>query len=276
MGFAKYQEDIVSRFVHDHAVRSVVKGVARQAATGSIHKKPKPDSKTGTLKMSTLKSFVATTARPLPVIVLADTSGSMGENGKIEALNQALRDMIRAFSTESRVRAEIQVGIITFNGTTADVHLPLTPAHQIVETKTMVAKGATPMGAAFDAVRTLLEDRNLIPARAYRPALILLSDGLPTDDWEAPFSKLQDSERAKKASRFAMAIGDDASVDMLTQFANDKEAPLFRAHEARDIHRFFKAVTMSVTSRTSSANPDITAGINLSDLTDGDELDLDF
>lgn len=276
MGFAKYQEDIVSRFVHDHAVQSVAKVVVRQAAIGSVHKKPKPESKTRTIKMSTLKSFVANTARPLPVIVLADTSGSMGDNGKIEALNQALREMIRSFATESRVRAEIQVGIITFSGTSADVHLPLTPAHQILETKTMIARGKTPMGAAFDAVRTLLEDRDLIPARAYRPALVLISDGLPNDDWEPPLSRLQSSERAKKATRFAMSIGDDANDEMLSKFLNDKEAPLFKTHEARDIHRFFKAITMSVTSRTSSANPDITSGINLSELPDGDELDLDF
>ena len=276
MGFAKYQEDIVSRFVHDHAVRSVAKVVVRQTVIGSIHKKPKHESKTRTIKMSTLKSFVANTARPLPVIVLADTSGSMGDNGKIEALNQALREMIRSFATESRVRAEIQVGIITFSGTSADVHLPLTPAHQILETKTMIARGKTPMGAAFDAVRTLLEDRDLIPARAYRPALVLISDGLPNDDWEQPLSRLQSSERAKKATRFAMSIGDDANDEMLSKFLNDKEAPLFKTHEARDIHRFFKAITMSVTSRTSSANPDITSGINLSELPDGDELDLDF
>lgn len=226
--------------------------------------------------MSSLKEFIATSPRPLPVIVLADTSGSMSENGKIEALNQSLNEMIQTFATESRIRAEIQVGIITFGGASAEVHLPLTPAHQIIETKPIGANGATPMGQAFEAVRKLLEDRDVIPSRAYRPALILVSDGLPTDDWEAPFADLRASERAQKATRFAMAIGGDADEAMLAQFANDREAPLFKAHEARDIHRFFRAVTMSVTSRTASANPDLAAGINLAELPDDEVLDLDF
>ncbi len=44
--------------------------------------------------MSELKKFQVQTARPLPIIVLADTSGSMSVDGKIEALNKGLKDMI--------------------------------------------------------------------------------------------------------------------------------------------------------------------------------------
>ena len=40
--------------------------------------------------MSKLKEFVMASARPLPVIILADISGSMSTNGKIDALNDAI------------------------------------------------------------------------------------------------------------------------------------------------------------------------------------------
>lgn len=36
-----------------------------------------------------LNKFVANKARPLPVIIMADTSGSMSIDGKIDALNQS-------------------------------------------------------------------------------------------------------------------------------------------------------------------------------------------
>ena len=120
-----------------------------------------------------------------------------------------------------------------------------------------------------------LEDKDRIPSRAYRPVLILLSDGQPTDDWEAPFKALCDSERAQKATRLAMAIGPDADEAMLKDFANDAEAPIFKAHNARDIHRFFRAVTMSVTTRTASQNPDISTAFVVPP-PDDDALDLDF
>jgi uncharacterized protein YegL len=246
MGFAKYHEDIVSRFIYDQTMRNNTKVI--KPIDNRHHIK-------GKASMTDLKKFVLATPRPLPVIVLADTSGSMGENGKIDALNAAIKDMVATFGKESRLRAELQVGLITFGGK-AELHLPLVAAHTVSDMQEFQAQGATPMGEAFELARQLLEDKDKIPSRAYRPALILVSDGLPTDDWETSFKSLCVSERAQKATRFAMSIGADADEDMLKEFTNDSEAPLFKAHNARDIHRFFRAVTMSLTTRTASQNPE--------------------
>ncbi|MFL5346088.1 MAG: hypothetical protein ACJ8AT_14970 [Hyalangium sp.] len=46
----------------------------------------------------------------------------------------------------------------------------------------MPAEGRTLMGAAFELARELIEDRTRLPARAYRPTLVLVSDGIPTDE----------------------------------------------------------------------------------------------
>jgi len=225
---------------------------------------------------SRMKDFTIAKARPLPVIVLADASGSMSENGKIDALNHALKEMVKTFASESRVRAEVQVGLITFGGTQAELFLPLAPAHQITSMAPITASGGTPLGQALLLVTSLLEDHERIPSRAYRPVLVLVSDGLPTDEWETALAGLEQSERASKATRFAMAIGDDANEDVLARFSNDREAPVFKAHQARDIHRFFRAVTMSVASRTVSANPDQPSGLVLGTAPDDEALDLDF
>lgn len=259
MGFAKYQEDVVSRYVND--TRDHERHASQQ---------PRPQ---GGKNMTDLKQFQVTTPRPLPVIVLADTSGSMADEGKIEALNLALKDMVKAFSEQSRIRAEIQVGLITFGGQSAQAHLPLVAAHQVTHLSALEAEGATPLGKALTMATHLLEDRELIPARAYRPVLVLVSDGLPTDDWEPAFAALCASERAEKATRFAMAIGSDADESMLKRFANDREAPLFKAENARDIHRFFRAVTMSVNIKSQSPNPNQSSPFLIPDLPD-DELDF--
>jgi uncharacterized protein YegL len=198
----------------------------------------------------------------------------MTEHGKIEALDAALKEMVAAFGTESRLRAEIQVGLITFGGT-ACLHLPLVAAQNVTAMTDLQAEGATPMGEAFEIARQLLEDKDRIPSRAYRPVLILISDGQPTDEWKASFEELKKSERAQKATRLAMAIGPDADVAMLKEFANDLEAPLFMGHNARDIQRFFRAVTMSITIRTASNNPN-DASVFVVPPTNDDDLDLDF
>ncbi len=204
--------------------------------------------------MATLKQFQTQSARPLPVIVLADTSGSMSVDGKIEALNTALKNMVSSFASESRLRAELQVAVITFGGT-ADVHLPLTPAHQIEQMDPLPATGGTPMGSAFRLAVEMIEDKDQIPARAYKPVVVLVSDGHPTDEIEASFHQLMNGERSCKVTRFAMGIGSDADLALLGAFANDLEAPVFKAEQALDIHRFFKAVTMSVTTQSRSTTP---------------------
>jgi uncharacterized protein YegL len=225
--------------------------------------------------MTTLKQFQTQAARPLPVIVLADTSGSMSVDGKIQALNKALKDMISTFASESRLRAELQVAVITFGGN-ADVHLPLTAAHKIEHIADLPATGGTPMGEAFTLAANLIEDKELIPSRAYKPVVVLVSDGHPTDNFAEGMELLMNGERSAKVTRFAMGIGSDADLALLGDFANDLEAPVFKAENARDIHRFFKAVTMSVTARSQSTTPNQSVPLSLPPASTGTSEDDEF
>jgi uncharacterized protein YegL len=212
--------------------------------------------------MSKLKDFSIPSARMMPVIILADISGSMSQYGKIEALNRAIAEMIGIFADEQDVRAEIHVAVITFGEDRARFYQPLQPAREIQWTD-MEAKGVTPMEAAFELATQLLEDRNIIPSRSYHPNLVLISDGHPTNEkgkpsenWKEPLEKLLHSERASKALRFAMGIGPDADEETLKAFLTGQhpEIPVFRADET-NIHKFFRWVTVTVTSRSRSVNP---------------------
>lgn len=249
MGFAKYGEDIVSRHVADNYRPKVGQAVAAPPRVA------RPDEES---PMNKLKDLTVPTARPLPVIVLADISGSMGADGKIQSLNQAMKEMLESFRDEDDLRAEIHVAVITFGGDDARTHLALTPAANAAWSE-LPAAGRTPMGAAFAAAKALVEDRDAIPGRAYRPTIVLLSDGEPTDDWQAPLAELLASERGGKAFRMALGIGADARPDVLAAFLHDPAARVFQADEARKIREFFRLVTMSVTSRSRSANPNVAA-----------------
>jgi len=204
--------------------------------------------------MSRLKEFTVQTARPLPVFVLADVSGSMGVDGKIQALNHAVREMFAAFQDEADLRAEIHVSVITFGGQ-ARLHLPPCPARGAAWTD-LQAAGGTPMGAAFELTRQQIEDRAIVTSRAYRPTIVLVSDGQPTDAWEPALAALLAGDRGGKAFRMALAIGADADNAVLAAFLADPSARVYRADEAKQIRKFFQLVTMSVASRSRSANPD--------------------
>ena len=220
--------------------------------------------------MATLKEFTVATARPLPVILMADVSGSMAVDGKITALNSAVAEMQAAFAEEDDAQAEIHMAVVTFGGTAA-LHQPLTPAAEVQWTS-MQADGMTPMGAALDIVTELIEDRERVPSRAYRPTVVLVSDGLPNDEWRGPLERFHQSERAAIAQRFALGIGADADHDMLRAFLGDAEGRVFEAHEAREVRKFFRWVTMSVTSRSRSGEPNLMVDVDPPELDDFGEF----
>lgn len=199
------------------------------------------------------KEFTQAEARALPVIILADISGSMGAYGKIDALNQAIRDMLAAFSSGDDLRADIQVAVITFGGGGARVHVPLQPAGA-VEWTDMKASGGTPLGDAMALAADIIEDRGQIGSRAYRPTVVLVSDGAATDNPQAGLNRMTKQGRAQKADRMAMAIGADADLDMMRAFL-PAWRELFVTADARRIADFFEFVTMSTTSRSRAVNP---------------------
>ncbi|MCA6565717.1 MAG: VWA domain-containing protein, partial [Pseudanabaena sp. M151S2SP2A07QC] len=77
---------------------------------------------------SKFKSFTVPTARMMPVIILADVSGSMTKQGKIAILNRAIATMIQEFKDDNSALADIHVAVISFGKSGAVLHIPLTPA----------------------------------------------------------------------------------------------------------------------------------------------------
>ena len=215
--------------------------------------------------MENLNDLIIQKARPLPVIILADVSGSMASDNKISVLNGAIREMIDSLKDEDSMRAEIFFSVITFGGNEAKAHLEFIKAKEISWTD-LSAGGPTPMGDAFAKTRQLLENKEIIPSRSYAPTLILLSDGIPTDNWDSALNDLLSSSRASKAFRIAMSIGAGEDGKMvLKQFLGDSELDVFEAAQARDIKKFFKFVTMSVSQRVKSVNPNQPVTISFDD-----------
>ncbi|MEI8355841.1 MAG: VWA domain-containing protein [Deltaproteobacteria bacterium] len=212
------------------------------------------------MKLFDPSKFTLTTAKPLPVILLLDTSGSMSGD-KITALNQAVHEMFDTFRREAQDRL-IVVSVITFGGGAA-IHMAPTAAAQVAW-KDLQADGGTPMGEALAIAKKLIEDKEAIPSRAYRPAVVLVSDGQPTDEWQGPLNAFIKEGRSAKCDRMSMGIGSDADESVLSAFIAGTSHPLYRAANAGQIHEFFRRVTMSVSMRASSKTPNtIPSGINL-------------
>ncbi len=200
------------------------------------------------------KKFTTPTAKPLPVLLLLDVSYSMSGD-KIDNLNKAVKDMLDTFAQEEKMETEILVSVITF-GNQVDLHVPFTKASQ-VQWQSLQADGMTPMGTALKMAKAMIEDKETTPSRAYRPTIVLVSDGQPNDSWEKPLRDFISEGRSSKCDRMAMAIGRDAGETVLKRFIEGTFHDLFYAENAGQLHEFFQRVTMSVTMRTQSKNPNV-------------------
>jgi len=198
------------------------------------------------------KKFTTPTAKPLPVVLLLDVSYSMSGD-KIENLNKAVADMLDTFAQEEKMETEILVSVITF-GNQVELQVPYTKASQ-VQWQGLQANGMTPMGTALKMAKAMIEDKETTPSRAYRPTVVLVSDGQPNDSWERPLEDFISEGRSSKCDRMAMAIGRDADETVLKRFIEGTPHDLFYAENAGQLHEFFQRVTMSVTMRTQSKNP---------------------
>lgn len=211
-----------------------------------------------------LKDVVIKEARPLPVLLLVDNSGSMA-NEKINTVNVALKEMLAEFSAIKNAKGKICIGIITF-GKTVEIVQPIDKIENI-SVPEFTASGKTWMGQAIDKAIDILEDKNQVPERAYTPTIILLSDGLPSDcpgkmnpknydfsQWE-PLQRLHSSERLKKCPKLALGIGDGTNYKMLNAFINDPKVPVIKANDLATITKFFQWVTYSISKRSVSNNP---------------------
>jgi len=194
----------------------------------------------------------ALASRPLHFIWIADCSGSMGRRGKVQALNNAIREAIPHMVqvAKENPNAQVLVRAVKFsNGSQWHVARP-TPMDQF-RWEDLEADGVTDMGKALQLVAEQLDIR-VMPVRALPPVLVLVSDGKPTDDFSAGLRALMEQPWGKKAVRIAIAIGDDADKSTLQRFIGHPELEPLQANNAESLVRYIKWVSTAVLQSASS------------------------
>jgi uncharacterized protein YegL len=172
-------------------------------------------------------------SRPLHFIWLADGSGSMRVEGKIQALNHAIREAIphmRA-AAEENPHATVFVNAIRFADHAQWMDQKLTPVSEF-RWHDIEAGGATALGEALTMVGEALQPP-LMTDRALPPVIALVTDGLPTDDFQAGLDHLLSKPWGRQAVRIVVAIGEDS--------ASNEAREIFRAFMANDALRPFHA-----------------------------------
>ena len=211
--------------------------------------------------MSLLDEQVSVPRRTMTLFFLIDTSGSM-EGSKIGAVNDAVANVLPMLDEISAENpdAEIKVAALEFSSGVHWLYSEPKLASDFVW-QDVKAGGLTSLGAACAELSSKLSRSGYMQSASgsFAPAIILLSDGGPTDDFDSGLNKLKANNWFKAAIKIAIAIGDDADKDVLKQFAGNSEA-VFTVHNIDALKQIIRvvAVTSSQIGSKSSTAGDTT------------------
>jgi uncharacterized protein YegL len=173
-----------------------------------------------------------------PFYLCLDVSASMAGT-PIDSVNQQLPLLRAAVGEDPAIAEVIRFGVVTFSDVAHTV-LPLCDLSLVEAVPEVSAQGRTSYAAAFDHLRQVIES-DYQSSRAggdkwYRPAVIFISDGHPTDDserWRSAHRRLTDPGWKRRPNILSFGFG-DADPRVLAEVSESKPNRAFIASEGAE------------------------------------------
>jgi uncharacterized protein YegL len=192
--------------------------------------------------------------KKLVLFFLIDVSGSMAGT-KIGAVNTAIEEVIPELRGIGGSDAEIEIAVLTFSTTVQWLYQSTISVNDF-QWKRVDAEGVTSIGWAFKELNEKMSRHAFLNATsgAHAPAIFLMSDGQPTDEYAEPLALLQNNRWFKHAIKVAVAIGDDADLSVLEQFTGNKEA-VTRVHRPEHLRKMIRFIAITSSKIGSRSRP---------------------
>lgn len=196
--------------------------------------------------------------RTMVLFFVVDASGSM-QGAKIGTVNSAIEDVLPELADISAENADAQIKIAVLEFSSGARWLTPSPVDAEMFSWNYIndAQGLTDLGEACKQLNMKLSRNEFMNevVGSFAPAIFLLSDGAPTDDYKKELQKLWDNNWFKKAIKVALAIGADADTSVLAEFTGNIESVLtVHTPEAlRKMIRFVSVTASQIGSKSSNA-----------------------
>lgn len=193
--------------------------------------------------------------RVMPLIFLVDTSGSMS-GAKIASLNTAVRTALNDVGeiSHNNSDAQIKVAVLEFSSGTNWMYPEPMDSENFVW-QDLEAGGLTCFGEALNELNNKLSKSHGFmaePTGSRAPAIILLSDGEPTDDYKHALEKIKGNRWFKVGVKVAIAIGDDADTGVLAEFTGNVEA-VITVHTVDQLKKIIHTVSVTASQVASQS-----------------------
>lgn len=195
-----------------------------------------------------------------PFYICLDVSASMAGE-PIDSINRQMPLLRSAVGEDPAVAEIIRLGIITFSDVARSV-LPLCDLSLVEAVPEVSAQGRTSYAAVFDHLRQAIEQdyrsNRSSGDRWYRPAVIFVSDGRPTDEterWRDALAKLTDPSWRRRPNILAFGFG-EADPDVLATVTSHLPNRAFIAVEgaepAKVVPELLAGLIQSIVSSSTS------------------------
>lgn len=198
--------------------------------------------------------------RQMTLFFLIDKSGSMAGD-KIGSVNDAIENVLPIIGeiSDANTDAEIRIAALEFSNSSKWKYEEPKLANEFIW-QPVQASGMTSLGEACEELNKKLSRNGGFmssPSACYAPAIILLSDGGPTDNFEAGVKSLWANSWFKNGIRLAISIGSDADDSVLERFTGSKES-IVKVHNIEALKDMIKvmAITSSQIGSQSTTSAD--------------------
>ena len=197
--------------------------------------------------MSLLDETIEIPRRTMTLFFLIGTSGSM-DGCKIGAVNESMREVLPMISDISAANpdAEINVAVLQFSKGASWIYKEPRPASDFEWNDLSAAGASVDLGEACRELNRKLSKNGFMKSASgsYAPAIILLLDSEPTDDFEAGLADLKKNGWFRVAIKIAIAIGDDANKEKLAKFTGTSET-VFSVHNIDALNKMIRIVAVT-------------------------------
>lgn len=171
-------------------------------------------------------------------VLVLDGSSSMNINintqnnfSRIDALNLGVKAFKEDLEKDSVAKKSVDIAILKVTDPKPELILDWTVAEDFIP-QNLSARGSTPLGSALIQAVDMCEQRKHYYLSKgydyYRPWIIVITDGEPTDsdsDWNRAVEVMQLAMKSKKIFSIGVAI-DKCSTDKIQQISSNKVVEL--------------------------------------------------